>query len=81
MSVRPISVAAPSKAWVCARSFGGIASSNSAGSFFFFFFYWVPVAGATVCTAAMLAYFTIPALEVNTCTARRPHAYNDAGDP
>jgi hypothetical protein len=37
-----------------------------------------PVAGATVCTVTMKAYCTIPALEVPTCTARSPHAYDDA---
>jgi hypothetical protein len=36
-----------------------------------------PVAGATVCTAAMRAFCIIPTLEVPTCTARNPHA-NDA---
>jgi hypothetical protein len=37
-------------------------------------------AGATVCTAVMKANCTSPALEVPTCTARSPHAYDDTRD-
>jgi hypothetical protein len=46
--------------------------------FFFFFFYWAPVAVAPGCTAAVNASFASSALEVPTCTARRPHVSGDA---
>jgi hypothetical protein len=39
-----------------------------------------PEAVAPVSTAAIQAYFTNPVLEAPPCTARSPHAYDDARD-
>jgi hypothetical protein len=46
-----------------------------------FFFYWAPVVLDTrYIPQPLKAYCISPALEVPTCIARCPHAYNDVRD-
>jgi hypothetical protein len=42
-----------------------------------FFFYRAPAANAPGCSTACRLIVLSCALEVSTCTARRPHVYND----